>query len=122
MKSWHKKVLLMLVFSVLFLGIGYLAALFISNRNGYFVQDVLFFEGLIVLIIGVILSMGKGSVNFWGLSRTNLAQIEIDRMERKSPGYNEDFLKHSAVKFAYSSLTIIFSGLLLVLLSVILGR
>lgn len=116
MKFWLNRFFLLLAFSLILFGIGCLIALLISNRFDYLLQDVLFIEGLVVIMVGIVLSM-SGRVNFWALSRTNLAQLEVDRMERADPGYEKKIIKHSLVQFGFSSLSILFSGVLLILLS-----
>lgn len=120
MKPWVRSLLFLALFSLIFLGIGYAAALMIAKRSESSLQDILFCEGLIVLILGAMMSV-KGNpsgLSLWSLGRSSqysaYVNLEVTRMERESTGYFKNFLKHSVVEFAFSNVTIIVSGLLII--------
>jgi hypothetical protein len=124
-KSKFRFALLALLYSLAFFGIGYAAAVFIANRQSYKLQDVMFIEGLLMVIVGLMLSM-KGNPS--GISLNGLGQtyaqynaswnLEVTRIERNSTGYYKKFLQHAVVEFAFSSLVIIIGGILIILFSI----
>ena len=129
MKSKPKFVILIVLYSLIFLVVGYLAGVVISNGFNYKLQDVMFIEGLIVVIIGALFSM-KGNPS--GISLQGLGQndaqyranenLEVIVRERESTNYYKNFFKHSVVELAFSNITIIIGGALIILFSAIYGR
>lgn len=123
--SKFKGILLFFLYSLVFLGIGYLIAILISGNSNYSLQDVMFFEGILSIVIGLMLSM-KGNpsgVSLHALGRKDAQYIsnenlEASKMERTSTNYYKNFLKHSIIEFTHSSLVLVISGIFLILLSV----
>lgn len=124
-KSIARSAFLSILYGLIFLGIGYVIAILISNRSGYYLQDVLFVEGFSVIVIGTLMSM-KGNpsgMSLLGLGQQNAQQVanwnlEVTRIERDKTDYYKNFLKHSVLDFAFSSLVIILGGVFLILFSI----
>jgi len=120
-KKILKKFLYLLLFSLVYVGIGYVIGILISNRFDYALQEVLSYEGLILLIIGILFSM-KGnpsgsSISGVGQNNANAMSfydLEVTRLERESNPYHKDFLKNNIVVFAFSNLSIILGGILII--------
>lgn len=123
--SKFKGILLLFLYSLIFLGIGYLIAIPISAKSNYSLQDVMFFEGIASIVIGLMLSM-KGNpsgISLQALGRKDAQYIsnenlEAAKMERASTNYYKNFLKHSIIEFTHSSLVLVIGGIFLILLSV----
>ena len=124
-KSIARSAFLSILYGLVFLGIGYVIAILISNRSGYYLQDVLFVEGFSVIVIGILMSM-KGNpsgMSLLGLGQQNAQQVsylnlEVTRIERDKTDYYKNFLKHSVLDFAFSSLVIILGGVFIILFSI----
>ena len=120
-KKLLKKILFLLIYSLIFFGIGCVVAIAISNRFNYKLQDVMSYEGLILILIGILFSM-KGSpsgTNFNGIGLSNenaisFQNLEVTRQERESNTYYKDFFKNNVVELAFSNLTFILSGIIMV--------
>lgn len=125
-KRIFKKILFLLIFSILYLAIGYVAAILISNHFHYKLQDVLFLVGFLLFLLGILMSM-KGNpsgTSFSGIGQKNVTAIsnldlEVTRMEREINPYHKDFYKNNIVEFAFSNLTVLFGGVLLITSSII---
>ena len=128
-KSMIKNILLIVMYGLAFLGLGYVIAIIISKQFGYVIQDVLFIEGLLVIILGFLLSM-KGNPSgssLQGLGRNNAQQLsylnmEVTKTEREATSYHKNFLKHSIVEFAFSNFTIILGGVFILVFSMLISR
>ncbi|MFZ2539586.1 MAG: hypothetical protein WAX04_11880 [Oscillospiraceae bacterium] len=129
LKDIFKKSLFLLLYSLVFWGIGYVVAILISYQFKYNLQDVLFCEGLGFIMIGAFLSM-KGNpsgVNFQGMGQNNgqyisYQNLEVTRIERETTDYYKNFFKHSVVEFAFSGLTIILSGIFIIVFSMFFSK
>lgn len=127
-KSRLKIIFLMIIYSLIFVGVGYLIGILISHWLGYKFQDVMFVEGILVAIVGLF-SMMKGNPS--GISMHEIGQnyaqfvgtlnLEVTVHERQSTDYYKNFLKHSVVELAFSGFTIILGGVLIVLFSIFLS-
>ncbi|HWT27176.1 MAG TPA: hypothetical protein VN131_04490 [Mobilitalea sp.] len=125
-KKSIKKMLLLLFYSLILFGLGYALALFISYRFNYTMQDVLSYEGIIILIIGVLMSM-KGNpsgVSMRGIGQNNVNAVTYDnlettRIERDITDYHKNFMKHSVVEFAFSNITVILGGIFIILFTLL---
>jgi cell division septal protein FtsQ len=121
-----KKILFLLIFSILYLAIGYVAAILISNNFHYKLQDVLFLVGFLLFLLGILMSM-KGNpsgTSFSGIGQKNVNAIsnldlEVTRMEREINPYHKDYYKNNIVEFAFSNLTVLLGGVLLIISSII---
>ena len=128
-KSMVKNMLLLVMYGLIFLGLGYVVAIIIVNLFGYVLQDVMFIEGLIVIILGFLFSM-KGNPSgssLQGFGRNNAQQLsylnmEATKVEREATSYHKNFLKHSIVEFAFSNFTIIMGGVFILAFSILISR
>jgi len=117
-----RKMLFLVLCSVIYAGLGLLAAILISNNYSYLLQDVLFIEGIILIIVGAAVSLkgNPSALSLHGLGqKTNFATYvnhEQAREESKSADYHKKFPGNSLVKLIFSNLTFIGSGLLLIVL------
>jgi len=120
-KKILKKFLYLLLFSLVYVGIGYVIGILISNRFDYALQEVLSYQGLILLIIGILISM-KGNpsgASISGIGQNNanamsFYDLEVTRLEREANPYHKDYLKNNIVVFAFSNLSIILGGILII--------
>jgi hypothetical protein len=127
-KTRLKNILFSLLYSLILMVVGYLIAIPISHRFHYTLQDVMFLEGTIVVIIGTLLSM-KGSpscISLQGLGQryaqySSNENLEVTKIERKTTDYNKNPLIHSILELAFGGLTMIIGGFLIIILSVFSG-
>lgn len=121
LKNFFKKAILLIVVSLIYFVIGYLAALLISNQFNYSLQTVMSYEGIILIIIGIFASM-KGNpsgVDFSGIGQSNengisFSNLETTRLERENNPYYKDYFKNNIVKFAFGNLAILLGGILII--------
>ena len=119
----------LLIFSIIYLVIGFVIALIISSRFNNNIWDILAYEGIALLIIGFLISM-KGNpsglnINGIGHDNANINSFlsnEVTRQEREYKPYYKDFIKNNVVEFAFTNITLILGGIFLLILSFILGR
>jgi hypothetical protein len=127
LKSLLKRFLFLLLYSFILFAIAVGIGFTISDRFHYKLPDVLSYEGVILFFIGILASM-KGNpsgISFGSLGRKNenainFYNLEVTRREREIKPYYKDFLKNNVVQFAFSNLTLLLSGALLVALSLLL--
>jgi len=106
--------------------IGYAAAILIASRSSFIMTNIVFIEGIVALILGLMMSM-KGNpsgTNLQGLGMPNANQIsnlnmEATRTEREQTDYGNNFLKHAIVEFSLVSAGVLLGGLLLIIASVL---
>jgi hypothetical protein len=122
-----KKLSLSLILSIIFVPIGYLIAIPISNFSHDSIKDVMFLEGLATTLITLFCTIqgNPSAINLLGLgdhtSQFNQhANLEATRSERQFTNYFKNFTNHSVVKLTFNSLTIVFGGILMILLSMFL--
>jgi ABC-type multidrug transport system fused ATPase/permease subunit len=121
-----RKILFLLIFSILYLAIGYVAAILISNHFHYKLQDVLFIVGFLLFLLGILMSM-KGNpsgTSFSGIGQKNVNAIsnldlEVTRMEREINPYHKDYYKNNVVEFAFGNLTFLLGGVLIITSSIL---
>lgn len=121
-----RKTSIIILSSLVIFGIGYGISVAIATQFGYALQDVLSYGGIILLILGVLMSM-KGSPNGMSISRIgsndeNLSSYlnnEITSQDRQSNPYYKNYFKNNIVTVSLSNLTFIISGVLLLLCTVI---
>lgn len=124
LKTKFLNILYLLLYSLIFLGIGYGVAALISQSLDYNMQDVLFYEGIIVLMLGVMRTM-KGNpsgVSLQALGQKNAQyraneNIKVTKTEREATNYHKNFMNHSVIDFAISDVVIILGGILIMALS-----
>ncbi|NLZ82863.1 MAG: hypothetical protein GX915_04270 [Clostridiales bacterium] len=124
-----KKLLKLIIFSTIYLVLGYVIALIISRNNNKEVTDILTYEGVILLLIGILTSM-KGNpsgISISGIGRQDHSihsyiDNEITRQERENRPYHKGFSKNNITEFAFANVTFILGGILILILSYILGK
>lgn len=105
---------------------GYFVASLISKEFSTGIKSVMFIEGIITLIIGL-MSMMEGNpsgINITDSGRhgseyLSYMNLEVTRMERNLTNYFKNFMNHSIVEIASSSLTIVLGGVFILLYSFI---
>lgn len=120
-RNISRKAASILLFSIILFGIGLLIALLISSKSGQKLYDILTYEGLLIIIIGILLAMkgnpsginisGIGSENAQGISYHNL---EVTRAERENQPYHKNFLKSNILQFKYYHIALLVSGLMMI--------
>ena len=127
-KGLIKNLISIIVFGILFLGIGDLLAYLISQKYEYNLRDVMFLVGLGIIIIGILSMIGGNStgLNLQGLGQANSqyianANLEVTRMEREATNYHNSAKNRISIKAAFGSLSIILGGLFMILNSFIIG-
>ncbi|MHB8132306.1 MAG: hypothetical protein ACYDEX_25415 [Mobilitalea sp.] len=126
LKKIMNKALFLLLFSFIYLGIGFIVAILISNKFNYNLQEVMIYEGLIIILIGILMSM-KGNpsgISISGMGSndatiTSYMNNEFTRQEREINPYHKDYFNNNLVKFSYSNLTFIFGGIFIISFGVI---
>lgn len=119
--------LLIFGFSLIYLGVGYIIGILISNKYTTPLQDVMTYEGLLLFLLGAIMSM-KGNPSGMGFGRigsdnvniTTYLDNEITSQDRETNPYHKDFLKNNMVEFSHSSLTFILGGILIFVFSAVI--
>ena len=121
-----KNLLIILSASLVCSGIGYGISIAISSRYGYSLQDVLSYVGIILFILGLLMSM-KGSPNGMSISKigskdeniTSYLNNEITSQDRRTNPYYKDYFRNNIVTVSISNLTFLISGALILLSTVI---
>lgn len=120
MKWFLKKLLCVVLIGFIIFGIGLVIAYWITDHYDSSLQEVVFMEGLLILIIGILASM-KGnpsgsSISGIGLKNENamsFQNLEATRLERERNPYDKNFLKNSIVEFVFSSVALMIGGAML---------
>ena len=121
-----KRVLISLMLSSLFFLLGYLLANPISNYFHTSFKDIIFYEG-IILVLGTLASAIQGNpsgVNLQGLGMPNAVYIsnrnlETSKTERNVTNYYKNFKNNGVVKLTLSKLTLAFGGIFLIIFSLL---
>jgi len=124
-----KKILKLIIFSVIYLILGFVIALLISKNYNKELTDILTYEGFILMLIGVLTSM-KGNPSGISISGTgrqdhsihSYIDNEITRQERENRPYHKEFFKNNVTEFVFANVTFILGGILILILSYILGK
>lgn len=110
-----------LIFAVLWGLLGLIVGIILVKSKGYNLKDVLFIEGIILIAIGVLSSLGGNSTGLsmkgMGMNNASLisyANLEITKKEREKNPMKQTIL------FGLSSLSLICGGLLLILINFII--
>jgi hypothetical protein len=123
-----KKILFQLLYSLVMFGLGYIIALLIAHRFNYGLKEVMLSEGLILILIGALLSPKSNNpiINLQGVGQRNANAIsyqdlEVTRqeqeMERASADYYKNYFRHNVVKSVFSNLTFLFTGIIIIIFS-----
>jgi hypothetical protein len=120
--------LLSLVWALVYLGLGMLVGLGVSRWYDLALQDALTIVGLVVVVVGVMMSMrgNPSGANIQGMGTsmpqyTANANVDITNVEREITDYRKNFRKQSVVQFAANNLTLILGGILIVLSGLLFG-
>ena len=126
-KKIINRLLILLLFSLILYGIGILAGGLIANNTNKKMYDILTYEGVLLIVIGIFMSMkgspsgtnfnGIGSENAQGISYLNL---EATRLERETKPYHKEYFKNNILHFSFYNIVFILSGLLLIATCLIL--
>ncbi len=121
LRSIGRKLLSIMLFSIVLFALGLITAAILSNKTGQKMYDILTYEGLLLIIIGIFLAMkgnpsginlnGMGSKNAQGISYLNQ---EVTRLERETQPYHKGYLKNNIIQFRSYHAVIIVSGLLMI--------
>lgn len=122
-----KKITISLGLSIIFAVIGYLIAFPIANYYQANFKDVMFIEGLVIILITILFSIAGNPSGFtfqkfrdktW--QNIEYKDLETTRMERESSNYLNRFTSHPIVRLTFNSLTIILGGVFIILFSMFL--
>lgn len=115
MRSFFGKMISICIIAIGGVGVAFL----IANSYSYNIEDVMFIEGMILLIVGVFTGMGGDSkgLSFQSIGQissqyTTNANLEVTKMERSSLGK----LKQN-IEDIKSSSTIIISSIIIIIIS-----
>ena len=106
------------------------AAALLSYFIHWGISSVLFAEGIVIFILGIFLSLGNdpSPINFRGMGEKNAQYIsyqdaEATKAERASGAYYKKFNRGGSLfNLGYGNLTMLISGILLVILCFIIYR
>lgn len=128
LKSLLKQSLLILCFSLIIFLIGLLISFLICYFKNCKLENILFYEGIIVTIIGVLMSLrgNPSGSNIGSIGQNNATQVsfenlEVTRLEREMNPYHKGFRKNNIVTLGVINITIILSGIFLLISSLILS-
>ncbi|MFU0825708.1 hypothetical protein [Clostridium sp.] len=128
-KLKNRYILLSLIFSLILLAVGFLAALLISRyHNNIKIGDAMFFIGLGITAVGA-LTMLNGNPSGADISKMgyNASQYDVFynleslKALRKSTDYVKNFKENLIIKLTFSGLTMTLGGILIVLFSALLN-
>ena len=127
-KGLLKSLIFIITFAIIFLAIGDLLAYFISTKYDYNFRDVMFLVGMGIVIIGILSMIGGNStgLNMQGFGQANAqylanANLEVTKMEREATNYHGSPKNRLNIRAAFSSLSIIFGGLFMIITSFFIG-
>lgn len=80
-----KKSILILLVSLGVFGLGFAAAILISQKSDYIMQNVFFFEGVVLTLLGIVLFMKGNSfaIDFRGTGQKTAQHITYQSFEAK---------------------------------------
>jgi hypothetical protein len=127
-KQKFKRIFFQFLYSFILFGIGYIIAILISNKSNYKLQDVMSYEGFILILIGALLSpkSNHSIINLQGTGQRNAnlisyQDLEVTRqeqeLERESTNYYKNFFRYKVVKSVFRNLTFIFAGIITLIFS-----
>ena len=123
----RKRLVNMLLYLVLTLILAGIASFVMTHFYGFKFIDALFWIGLISFIVGAMSSISGNATgsHIGGAGIDNQYQsfaiIETLKMERESTNYFANFKKQAVFDPKISSLSVIFAGVILVLISYFIG-
>ncbi len=121
-----RKVALHAVFGLLLALVGMVVGLLIAGHYEQNVQNVMFVEGVILVIVGIMASM-KGNPSIAGLKGldvrdatvVNRMNLETTVMERDITNYYKNFRKQAVVEYGFGRMTLIFGGVILAAIGIL---
>lgn len=127
MKKMLHSLLIILLFSIILFAIGFIIGIIISNNSSKKLYDILTYEGILLIVIGIFMSMkgspsgsninGVGNENPQGISYLN---SEVTRIEREIKPYHKDYFQKHINHFTFKNLVFILSGLLMIATSIMM--
>ncbi len=114
-----------ILFGMVIMGIGIIIAYLISNHYTYGLQDTMFYEGALILFIGIFASM-KGSPSASGIQGAGMkdayqrfyyANMEAEGLNMEGKDSSKEFRNRSIVVMSRSAWNLIFGGLILTIVS-----
>lgn len=123
----RKRLVNMLLYLVLTLILAGIASFVMTHFYGFKFIDALFWIGLVSFIVGAMSSISGNATgsHIGGTGIDNQYQsfaiIETLKMERESTNYFANFKKQAVFDPKISSLSVIFAGVILVLISYFIG-
>lgn len=121
-KSVLKTIVKCAVFGIIWAIILFGIALLITKVKGYELKDVLFIEGMLIVVAGVLSSVGGNpmGLSMQGLGQQNSqyianANLEVTRMEK-------DKTKNikSTIRMGLSTFSLVFGGVLIIVINFII--
>ena len=108
-----------ILFGIVWASIAFVLALILVNIKKYNLKDILFIEGIVLIAISILSSIGGNptGLSMQGINNptlTSYANLEITKAEREKNPMKQ------TVSFALSSISLILGGLLLILLNCII--
>jgi len=118
----RKRLVNMLLYLVVTLILAGVASFVMTHFYGYKFIDALFWAGLITFLVGAMSSL-KGTPTGRGINShfQYFTTIETNRLERQSANYFANFKKQAVFDPEVSDLSIILTGVLLILISYFLS-
>ena len=121
-----RKVALHAVIGLLLALVGMVVGLLIAGHYEQNVQNVMFVEGVILVIVGIMASM-KGNPSIAGLKGldvrdatvVNRMNLETTVMERDVTNYYKNFRKQAVVEYGFGRMTLIFGGVILAAIGIL---
>jgi hypothetical protein len=77
--------MLILLVSLIVFGLGFAAAILISSKSDYVMQNVFFFEGVVLTLLGIVLFMKGNSfaIDFRGVGQKTAQHITYQSLEAR---------------------------------------
>ncbi len=122
--SIMKDILLILFYSLILAVIAYVVAIPISRYFHAHMQDVTFYEGLVMVLIGIMLSSNPNAtgLNPWGMGRrvfpyqpNDNVHLQLKRVEKEFTNNYKHFIQHPIGDYAFNGITILLGGIFIIL-------
>ncbi|MGI6707125.1 MAG: hypothetical protein ACOX6S_13180 [Clostridia bacterium] len=122
--SIMKDILLVLFYSLILAVIAYVVAIPISRYFHATMQDATFYEGLVMVLIGIMLSSNPNAagLNPWGMGwkifpyqANDNVHLQLKRVEKEFTNNYKHFIQHPIGDYAFSGITILLGGILIIL-------
>jgi hypothetical protein len=133
-KTYITSVLSILLYGAIFSILSFVISWLLSNKLNINLSSFMSGIGIFIIILGVLTfvngnpnGMGIGGIAHIGSTQAssqymNYQNLEVTKMERESTKYYKNFMKHNVFKFNGSSLIIILYGIIIYLVSALIGK